>query len=42
MKQKQLWISFVIFILPCFMVEIVESFWTNKTVSTWYSDLIFI
>lgn len=40
MKQKQLWISFVIFILLCFIVEIVGSLWTNETVSTWYPTLI--
>jgi len=39
MKQKQLWISFVIFILLCFIVEIVGSFWTEETVSTWYPTL---
>jgi benzodiazapine receptor len=38
-KQKQLWISFVIFILLCFIVEIVGSFWTKETVSTWYPTL---
>lgn len=39
MKQKQLWISFVIFILLCFIVEIVGSFWTKETVSTWYPTI---
>ena len=40
MKQKQLWISFVIFILLCFFVEIVGSFWTKETVLTWYPSLV--
>lgn len=39
MKQKQLSISFVIFILLCFIVQIVGSFWTKETVSTWYPTL---
>lgn len=39
MKQKQLWISFVIFILLCFIVEIVGSLWTKETVLTWYPTL---
>lgn len=39
MKQKQLWISFVVFILLCLVVEIVGSFWTKETVSTWYPTL---
>jgi tryptophan-rich sensory protein len=39
MKQKQLWISFVIFILICFIVQIVGSLWTKETVSTWYPTL---
>lgn len=39
MKQKQLWISLVIFILLCFLVEVVGSFWTKETVSTWYPKL---
>ena len=30
MKQKQLWISFVAFIVLCFLVEIVGSFWTRN------------
>lgn len=40
MKQRKLWISFVIFILICFTVQIVGSFWTKETVSTWYPKLI--
>lgn len=39
MKQKQLWISLVAFILICFLVEIVGSLWTKETVSTWYPTL---
>lgn len=39
MKQKQLRISFVIFILLCFIVEIVGSLWTKETVLTWYPTL---
>lgn len=39
MKQKQLWISFIIFILLCFIVEIVGSLWTKETVLTWYPTL---
>lgn len=39
MKQKQLWISFVVFILLCLIVEIVGSFWTKESVSTWYPTL---
>jgi len=39
MKQKQLWISFVVFILLCLIVQIVGSFWTKETVSTWYPTL---
>lgn len=39
MKQNQLWISFVIFILLCFVVEIVGGLWTKDAVSTWYPTL---
>lgn len=39
MKQKYLWISFVIFILLCFIVEFVGSFWIKEPVSTWYPTL---
>ena len=39
MKQKKLWISFVVFILLCFALEIVGSFWTKESVSTWYPML---
>ena len=40
MKQKQLWMSFVFFILLCFIVQIVGSVWTKDTVSTWYPTLV--
>lgn len=39
MKQKQLCISFVIFILLCFFIEVIGSYWTKETVSTWYPNL---
>lgn len=39
MKQKRLWISFVIFILLCLIIEIIGSIWTKETVSTWYPTL---
>lgn len=39
MKKKTFWVSFVVFILLCFIVEIVGSFWTNETVATWYPQL---
>jgi len=39
MKQKRLWISFVIFILLCLIIDIIGSFWTRETVSTWYPTL---
>ena len=40
MKQKQWWISFIIFILLCLIVQIVGSLWTRETVLTWYPTLI--
>lgn len=40
MKQKKLWISFIIFIFLCFAVEIIGSVWTKETVSTWYPTLV--
>jgi len=40
LKKKQLWISFIIFIVLCFIVQIIGSFWTRETVSTWYPTLI--
>jgi benzodiazapine receptor len=39
MKKKQIWISFSIFIILCLVIEIVGSFWTRETVSTWYPTL---
>lgn len=39
MKQKQLWISFVIFILLCLSIQIIGSLWTMETVKTWYPAL---
>lgn len=36
MKQKS---SLFIFILLCFGVEILASYWTNQSVSTWYPQL---
>lgn len=40
MKQKQLWVSFIVFIILCFIVEVIGGFWTKQTVSTWYPTLI--
>ncbi len=40
MKQKQLWVSFILFILLCLIVQIVGSVWTKETVSTWYPYLV--
>lgn len=40
MKQKQWWISFIIFILLCLIMQIVGSLWTRETVLTWYPTLI--
>ena len=40
MKKKRLWISFVLFILLCLIVEIVGAFWTKETVLTWYPTLV--
>lgn len=39
MKQKQIWISFVIFILLCLVVQILGSLWTKESVLTWYTTL---
>jgi benzodiazapine receptor len=39
MNQKKMWISFVLFILLCFLVEIVGGVWTKETVATWYPTL---
>lgn len=40
MKQKQVWISLIFFILLCLIVQMVGSFWTKETVSTWYPTLV--
>jgi tryptophan-rich sensory protein len=39
MKKKHLWISFIVFILLCFIVELIGSLWTKQTVLTWYPML---
>lgn len=39
MKQKHLWISFILFIILCLGVQITGSFWTKEAVSTWYPTL---
>lgn len=39
MKQKRLWLSFIIFISLSFVVQIIGSIWTKETVSTWYPTL---
>ncbi len=39
-KQKQLWISFVVFIFLCLTVEIIGGLWTRESVSTWYPTLV--
>ncbi len=40
MKQKKLWIAFGGFILLCLIVQIIGSFWTKESVSTWYPTLV--
>lgn len=40
MQPKQRWISFIIFILICLIVQIIGSLWTRETVLTWYPTLI--
>lgn len=40
MKQKKIWISFIVFILLCLIVQVVGSVWTNETVTTWYPTLV--
>lgn len=40
MKKKQVWISLVAFIVLCFIVQIIGSFWTKESVSTWYPHLV--
>ncbi|MCE2982226.1 MAG: tryptophan-rich sensory protein [Parachlamydia sp.] len=39
MKQKQLWISLIVFIVLCFIVLMIGGFWTKESVSTWYPKL---
>lgn len=39
MKQKHLWISFIAFILVCFFVEILGSFWADETSLRWYHSI---
>lgn len=39
MNKKRLWISLSFFIFLCLIVQIVGSFWTEKSVSTWYPTL---
>ncbi len=38
--KKKLWISLTAFILLCFIVEIIGSFWTKEAVSIWYPTLV--
>jgi translocator protein len=38
-KQKKMWISFILFITLCLIVQIVASYWTRESVSTWYPKL---
>lgn len=40
MKQKLLWLSLALFIVLCFVVEIIGSVWTQETVSSWYPTLV--
>jgi benzodiazapine receptor len=40
MKKKRFWFSFVVFISLCLFVQIIGSFWTKETVSTWYPTLV--
>lgn len=39
MSEKRFQFSIFIFILICLAVEIIASYWTNQTVSTWYPGL---
>lgn len=39
MKQRNLWIPFVVFILLCATVSLVGSLWTKEGLSTWYLTL---
>lgn len=39
MKEKRLWGSLAIFVLFCFLVEIIGGIWTRESVMTWYPQL---
>lgn len=39
MRKKQIQYSLFVFIIICLSVEILASYWTNQTVSTWYPEL---
>lgn len=39
MKEKQLWISLVVFLVLCLLVEIIGGIWTKETVLSWYPML---
>ena len=39
MRKKHILSSLFIFILICLLLEILASYWTNQTVSTWYPEL---
>lgn len=40
MKKKRTWISLLNFIILCLALELIGSYWTNQSVSTWYRQLI--
>lgn len=40
MKQKHFWVSLILFITLCFIVQIVGNLWTKEALSTWYPTLI--
>lgn len=40
MKKKQLMITFLFFIVLCFVVELCGRFWTQESLLTWYPTLI--
>ncbi len=40
MKHKQWWISLVVFIILCLLIEGIGRYWTHETVSTWYPKLV--
>lgn len=39
MKHKQILFSLFVFIVLCLMLELLASYWTSQTVSTWYPKL---